>query len=212
LSKYHPVGVMLYNSASFMSTPWETIIKVYRKQLGDRNFPTVREFQEDFIAFLRAKNFYAKDEDSKKALYELASTLLNGIIKEIAKINGDLLNAPSDENKLQILHFFEEKTDAYINQFTAEAIYCEDFLDYTQEDFQAFFSEHYEELITHYFVNNGYTITDELKQKFNQLIYIYLKRKETFTNFTGLIFTGFGDDEIYPSLIPLIFLYQSVQD
>lgn len=203
LSKYHPVGVMLYNSASFMSTPWETIIKVYRKQLGDKNFPTVREFQEDFIAFLRAKSFYAKEEDSKKALNELALTLLNGIIKEIAESNGDLLNAPTDENKLQILQLFEEKTDTYIAKFTADGNYCDDFIDYTYEDFQLLFSEPYEELITQNFENNGYTITDDLKQKLNQLIYIYLKRKETFTNFTGLIFTGFGDDEIYPSLIPL---------
>lgn len=203
LSKYHPVGVMLYNSASFMSTPWETIIKVYRKQLGDKNFPTVREFQEDFIAFLRAKSFYAKEEDSKKALYDLALTLLNGIINEIAKTNGALLNAPSDENKLQILQLFEQKTDAFIAQFTAENVYCDDFSDYAYEDFQVFFAAPYEELITQYFVNNGYVITDQLKQKLNQLIHIYLKRKETFTNFTGLIFTGFGDDEIYPSLIPL---------
>ena len=37
LSKRHPVGIMIYNSASFMLTPWETIIKVYRKQLGKKN-------------------------------------------------------------------------------------------------------------------------------------------------------------------------------
>uniref|UniRef100_UPI0040476E04 hypothetical protein n=1 Tax=Roseivirga sp. TaxID=1964215 RepID=UPI0040476E04 len=34
LSKTHPVGVMIYSSASFMQTPWEIIIKIYRKQLG----------------------------------------------------------------------------------------------------------------------------------------------------------------------------------
>jgi hypothetical protein len=36
LSKYHPVGVMIYNSASFMETPWETVIKMYRRQLTRR--------------------------------------------------------------------------------------------------------------------------------------------------------------------------------
>lgn len=39
LSKQHPVGIMIYNSASFMATPWETIIKVYRKQLDKKSFP-----------------------------------------------------------------------------------------------------------------------------------------------------------------------------
>jgi len=28
LSKYYPIGIMIYGSASFMSVPWETIIKI----------------------------------------------------------------------------------------------------------------------------------------------------------------------------------------
>ena len=31
LSKYQPVGIMLYQNASFMGIPWEVIIKIYRK-------------------------------------------------------------------------------------------------------------------------------------------------------------------------------------
>ena len=31
-----------------MTTPWETIIKVYRQQLNNRSFHTVKEYQEDF--------------------------------------------------------------------------------------------------------------------------------------------------------------------
>jgi len=52
LSKFHPVGIMIYNSASFMSTPWETIIKVYRVQLGEKCFPKLKDYQQDFIEFL----------------------------------------------------------------------------------------------------------------------------------------------------------------
>jgi len=59
LSKYHPVGIMIFNSATFMSTPWETIIKVYRKQLGKNSFATVQAYQEDFIRFLHEKDFFA---------------------------------------------------------------------------------------------------------------------------------------------------------
>ena len=29
LSKYHPVGVMVYNDAALLGVPWETIIKLY---------------------------------------------------------------------------------------------------------------------------------------------------------------------------------------
>jgi len=37
LSKYHPVGIMIYGNAIFMEVPWETIIKIYRNNLKKRN-------------------------------------------------------------------------------------------------------------------------------------------------------------------------------
>src|SRR5580658_2478290 len=58
LSKRHPVGIMIYNSASFMATPWETIIKIYRRQLKDKSFATVRDYQDDFISFMRLREYY----------------------------------------------------------------------------------------------------------------------------------------------------------
>jgi len=34
LSKYQPVGIMIYQNASFMEVPWEVLIKIYRDKLG----------------------------------------------------------------------------------------------------------------------------------------------------------------------------------
>ena len=53
LSKFHPVGIMIYGSAQFMGIPWETIIKLYRKQLGDDKRNTLREYAEGFIEFIK---------------------------------------------------------------------------------------------------------------------------------------------------------------
>ena len=39
LSKFHPVGIMIYGNADYMSVPWETIIKLYRENL-DRDHST----------------------------------------------------------------------------------------------------------------------------------------------------------------------------
>jgi len=52
LSKYHPVGVMVYGSGEFMELPWETIVKVYRAKLGKRSFATLREYADDLLGFL----------------------------------------------------------------------------------------------------------------------------------------------------------------
>jgi len=52
LSKYQPVGIMIYGSSMFMETPWETVIKVYRRVLGQKTFNTVEEYASDFLGFL----------------------------------------------------------------------------------------------------------------------------------------------------------------
>jgi len=36
LSKYRPVGIMVFGNAEFMGIPWETIIKFYRSKLKSK--------------------------------------------------------------------------------------------------------------------------------------------------------------------------------
>jgi hypothetical protein len=77
LSKFHPVGIMLYNSATFLGTPWEVIIKVYRKQLNNKVFPTLKDYKEDFLSFIRSKNFYTTESIQKIFLRDFIKTTIN---------------------------------------------------------------------------------------------------------------------------------------
>ena len=61
LSKYQPVGVMIYGSASFMGIPWETIIKIYRNELGQKAFKTIDKYAEHFLTFLTEKKQLSPD-------------------------------------------------------------------------------------------------------------------------------------------------------
>lgn len=59
LSKHHPVGIAIYSNANFNSCiPWETVIKLYRRQLGKQSFPTLKKYEENFYAFVN--NFRSK--------------------------------------------------------------------------------------------------------------------------------------------------------
>src|SRR6056297_4061946 len=53
LSKHHPVGIMIYGNAIFMGVPWETIIKMFRKKLGDKKYDSLFEYGKEFIDFLK---------------------------------------------------------------------------------------------------------------------------------------------------------------
>ena len=52
LSKYHPVGIMVYGNASIMGIPWETVIKIYRGQLNQKAFDNIADYAENLITFL----------------------------------------------------------------------------------------------------------------------------------------------------------------
>ncbi|MBU3966683.1 MAG: hypothetical protein KKG76_04795 [Euryarchaeota archaeon] len=49
LSKYRPVGIMVFGNADLMDVPWETIIKMYRTELGKKKFDTLKEYADNFI-------------------------------------------------------------------------------------------------------------------------------------------------------------------
>lgn len=52
LSKRHPVGVMVYGNSALIDVPWETIIKMFRQQLGETERPYLVEYGEELRRFL----------------------------------------------------------------------------------------------------------------------------------------------------------------
>src|SRR5665213_1484626 len=63
LSKYHPIGIMIYGDASFCGVPWETVIKMYRHGLGKRRSNTVKGYAEEFLKYLESEKLF-QDEDT----------------------------------------------------------------------------------------------------------------------------------------------------
>ncbi len=127
----------------------------------------------------------------------------NSVISEVLKENPVLLETLSEENKQKVLINISTKVESYIIQFNSPDNLCSDFNDYTFEEYIDFAGDELEKIIQATFNNNGYILSDDLRMKLQQLSFLYLRTKEKFTNFTGLIFTGFGEEEIYPSLIPV---------
>jgi hypothetical protein len=54
LTKYAPVGIMVYGRSELMGVPWESIIKAYRPAIGRRTFGTINEYVSHFLSFIRS--------------------------------------------------------------------------------------------------------------------------------------------------------------
>jgi hypothetical protein len=85
LSKYHPVGVMIYGSADFMGIPWDTIIKRYRQQLGARELPTVQEYADDFLNFIEKQKSFFPERRQQASCYELTQVWLHRLRSRLRK-------------------------------------------------------------------------------------------------------------------------------
>ena len=79
LSKYHPVGIMVYGTAELMGIPWETVIKIYREELGTSNFKRLIEFAEHFIIFLENNRALFTDRLQASSLEAMCHWVLSQI-------------------------------------------------------------------------------------------------------------------------------------
>jgi hypothetical protein len=64
LSKYSPLGVMVYGSATISGLPWETVIKVYRTELSQQTFAHLPEHADHFVRWLASTPMLSGDVES----------------------------------------------------------------------------------------------------------------------------------------------------
>lgn len=201
LSKHHPVGIMIYNSSQLMYTPWEIIIKVYRKQLKDNSFPKLSDYQEDFITFLKSKNYFTDESEQKIMLNNYMLEVIGSCVSSI-NINHNLSIESLDPTQLSIFMSHLEKEIEEITKSIQSHEKLPEFTTYEFETFKAYSQDVFDN-ISGIYQSNGITLSPDFLEKFKRCAYTIMVSIEDQSLYTGLIFVGFGEDEIYPQLIPL---------
>lgn len=200
LSKYHPIGIMVYGNANYMHIPWETIIKIYREYLGNKKFQTLRGYAENFMNFLQKNvSLIPKVEQEnymRAAVYgyfeDIKLNIETALKREIKKRKSLTRKEISIIVDLEIDNHYQIWKLAKLIKKIPRNFYA---------NFQK---------------NNSNTIR-EIRRQIFQLLPVSLKsvRKlnkvavSLFTKFpdeiskfgtSGVVIAGFGDSEIFPSL------------
>lgn len=187
LSKYHPVAVMTYSNAAFMGVPWDIIIKEYRKELAKNSFEKLKDYVDDFITFLHKRLFFCDEETQRDYLKLLLDSFVKICRDELSRQNGFAAEELTTEQ-------LKEKFISYKEHHRNDEK-CSNSEHYAYDEFK----KQYYALVKEYSSQNGVNLSDELCEAF----FCYLSAKlETPMN-TGLVFVGYGENEIYPSLYPL---------
>ena len=199
LSKFQPVGIMTYSSADFMGTPWEIIIKLYRKSLKDDVKDTLEDYVHHFIDYLKSQPFLMEEESQHQELYWQIQSYYDSCVGKAYKkaMNEGLVLNPSDDDFYKIV----KKIFLEIEIKTKTAGVCNDFDGYTFEQFKAYSNKDFERFYSD--SRNRVKLPESERPIFEMAFYNYIISQTAISAYTGLVFTGYGENNIYPVLIPV---------
>jgi hypothetical protein len=198
LSRYAPVGIMVYGNAELMGVPWESIIKIYRKALGKQTYATLREYAEQFIKFLDEKNGLFVEEEQLRyftlfvqSYFLTLRTAINKKVAELIKIKGKV----TDEDVTSIAAEIFRDTAKKLEQIKMLP-------SMSSKDREAILKKYGKQI--HELRNRVFEKIPIIKDGLSDIetIAIDLFVRDIFSkNTSGVVLAGFGEKETFPSLV-----------
>lgn len=195
LSKKHPVGIAIYNNLDFHGVPWENIFKMYRdNHLKDNSFAKLSDYTNDFWRYLTGvilPKLYAEQKlhiafMANQLLNEVKSLAIEGLKDQGAEINNQTILS----SIIKILQGFSGNYKKHTRG--------EGFEGYTKKQFNSYALEVIDSIIDKIVADPS--CPKDFKDTFvDALFWIIMSNHNVYFNYTGLIFWGYGEDELFPS-------------
>lgn len=203
LSKFHPVGIMVYSSASFMGHPWEILIKSYRKHLGEKSFPLLNDYRQDFIRYLKDKIDLVSPGLQEKYFVNQIHLFYDYLLKSCIQAEKDALEGRPNEEQIQYLKEALKKRIREVEHPRWEreppSIEFEDYVSLSVflDEKKPLIAPVFQRIFQH--LNMG----EEVRHLFEEMAYHFIRSRFFVGGYTGLVFAGYGEDEFYPGCIPI---------
>ena len=204
LSDTQPVAIMHFHHTEFMGIPISLLASMYRKKLGTRSFGTLKEYVDDFLSFIH-KEPHCNDKSIQDKYLCLEIRTYYDKVREYS-VPG--LDDPMEESDHpltdeEILEIKKARLIGGMNAIYEVLIEGEktvrEFEGFTFKQFQKYAKEDIDALIQ-LCEHDG--LPTDMRAEWEEGLYKYL-RSTFFFNGTGIVFVGYGEDEIFPSLIPI---------
>jgi len=197
LSKTEPVGVMVFGNAGIMGVPWETLIKVYRTQLKDKRFDTLEEYSEDFLGYLHSRTDLFPEELERQwvggKVYRFYIAMREELVASLKPSIDAGTPATEEEVEKALEDLIDQRHDVLKNEAYSTGM-DEVFEKESREHYVDFFKEVLEAAFQNLKPKKSY-----VTKLYN--IAIYLLTRDVFSrSSSGLVFAGYGESEIYPSV------------
>lgn len=199
LSKHHPVGIMIYGNAKFMEHPWEILIKSYRDLLGSKEKSKLYMYKKGFVAHLIKDKRLRNEIAENRIVYRTFSDIMNRIINDVQNIiesswkeTGSVMD--ESEVKKNLNKYIEDGITTLKQEHkTILSIKKDEF----EERFKSIINDFAKEKIL-------FSYDDSTTELMITLAYEAIRRDFFSKGYSGLVISGYGKDELFPSLYEFI--------
>lgn len=192
LTKYRPVGVMVYNNAEFMGIPWETLVKMHREECGSSGKATVKDYAENFLGYVGnaaictsaqvRQNFLRIATDLFR---RLASSQQHPSTEEAPNPNTGIADVIATQSRM----FTDAGEAPSMANVDVEAL-----VEAHESDVNTLIDQCIPDL----------EIDSSVRRLLHNVLAQAIKSVRLSSGFSGLVFAGFGDDELFPSLLEVV--------
>jgi len=200
LSKYQPVGIMIYQNASFMEVPWEVLIKIYRDKLGSTKFSHLGEYSTDFINFLDNSNPLIPINVQEGFMKRTILSYYEYLKEEIKKALGARMEAEKELEEKDIQEIISYVIKNHYDIWEKAPVIPTMPEDYSKE-LRAKYFDLINDLIQDAF--EKLPIDEDVREHLIQIACnLFSKFPDSVKNqnFSGIVISGFGEDDTFPVL------------
>jgi hypothetical protein len=200
LSSDHPVGFMIYGSAEFMQIPWETLIKMYRDQLGSAQLPHIADYREDFLEYLQSRPTLFPEEEqvaafARKLRWFYQHEVLRDIKQAAEKRLVESPTQPITESE------FGEIVSRWVraNQVWLESLdQAADIGTTLRRTLRDRYKSIVDQVKTSVF--QDWRLSSADSRRLTTIAWLLFERLKLSPNYSGVVVAGYGKDEIFPQL------------
>jgi len=196
LSKFHPVGVMVYGSANFMGIPWDIIIKSYRKKLGIKKFNKLNQYAKNLISFLNSNALFSKKQQDIYFLRCIYS-YFREIRDEIEEVMQDVLKKENIADKERI----QTEVFKIVDKHHRKCKVTKDLFNKTvlSKKIQKKYNTEIKKAIKDIFENIHFSSAYGKKLK-EIVICLFTKDMWASMMTSGIVVAGFGEKDVFPDI------------
>lgn len=200
VSKYEPVGIMVYGGAELMGVPWESSIKLFRKALGTKRCKRLIDYSDAFVEFLESNRILFPSSMQDHVDQYQSRMLSDAVAEAVIAMAKEKIESGETISDEETVAAGEDVIDAL---FVAWSNHPR--LDCFAEADEAKLLQRYGPLIeevTKDVLGQLSLPASALDMLWRAIVMTFTRNR--FLSSTGIVLAGFGEEEVFPAIDELL--------